>query len=74
MTDYDCWHAREAHITADSAIANLMRNVGQAPQLATAAIKIFGAEMPRSIARTALVSNLQTMAPEVLQRLEPIRK
>ncbi len=78
VTDYDCWHPREAHVTADSAIANLMRNAGNAQRIAAAAIRILGAELPRSIAHTALqsalVTNPTTMAPEVLQRLEAILK
>ncbi len=78
VTDYDCWHPREAHVTADSAIANLMRNAGNAQRIAAAAIRILGAELPPSIAHTALqsalVTNPTTMAPEVLQRLEAILK
>ncbi len=78
VTDYDCWHPREAHVTAESAIANLMRNAGNAQRIAAAAIRILGAELPPSIAHTALqsalVTNPTTMAPEVLQRLEAILK
>ncbi|MBK6295283.1 MAG: S-methyl-5'-thioadenosine phosphorylase [Rhodoferax sp.] len=74
VTDYDCWHPREAHVTADSAIANLMKNAGHAQQIAAAAIAILGRERPASAAHTALQSALVTqpaaMAPEVLQRLE----
>ena len=74
VTDYDCWHPREAHVTADSAIANLMKNAGHAQQIAAAAIAILGRERPVSAAHTALQSALVTqpaaMAPEVLQRLE----
>lgn len=76
VTDYDCWHPREAHVTADSAIANLMKNAGYAQQIAAAAIKILGAEMPSSAAHSALQSALVTqpgaMAPEVLERLRVI--
>ena len=74
VTDYDCWHPREAHVTADSAIANLMKNAGHAQKIAAAAIAILGRELPASVAHTALQSALITqphaMAPEVLQRLE----
>ena len=73
VTDYDCWHPREAHVTADSAIANLMKNAGHAQQIAAAAIAILGRELPASAAHIALQSALVTqpdaMAPEVLQRL-----
>ena len=74
VTDYDCWHPREAHVTADSAIANLMKNAGHAQRIAAAAIAILGRELPASAAHTALQSALVTqpdaMAPEVRQRLE----
>ena len=74
VTDYDCWHPREAHVTADSAIANLMKNAGHAQKIAAAAIAMLGREVPASAAHTALQSALVTqpsaMAPEVLQRLE----
>jgi hypothetical protein len=32
VTDYDCWHPRESAVTADVAIANLMKNAGHAQQ------------------------------------------
>jgi 5'-methylthioadenosine phosphorylase len=73
VTDYDCWHPREAQVTADSAIANLMKNAGYAQRVAACAIQLLGAEMPPSAAHSALQSALVTqagaMAPEVLQRL-----
>ncbi len=76
VTDYDCWHPREAHVTADSAIANLMKNAGHAQRIAAAAIAILGRELPSSAAHTALQSALVTqpdaMTPEVLQRLEAL--
>jgi 5'-methylthioadenosine phosphorylase len=73
VTDFDCWHPREAHVTADAAIANLMKNAGHAQQIAAAAIRLLGAHAPVSAAHTALQSALVTqpadMAPEVLARL-----
>lgn len=73
VTDYDCWHPREAHVTADAAIANLMQNAGHAQSIAAEAIRILGREMPISAAHTALDSALVTgkesMEPEVRQRL-----
>lgn len=74
VTDYDCWHPREAHVTADAAIANLMQNAGHAQEIAAEAIRILGHETPSSAAHTALESALVTardaMAPEVLERLQ----
>ena len=76
VTDYDCWHPREAHVTADAAIANLMQNAGHAQQIAATAIHLLGAEMPPSAAHTALQSSLVTqpadMAPDVLERLRVV--
>ena len=76
VTDYDCWHPREAHVTADAAIANLMQNAGHAQQIAATAIQMLGAEMPPSAAHTALQSSLVTqpadMAPDVLERLRVV--
>ncbi|MGL4807426.1 MAG: S-methyl-5'-thioadenosine phosphorylase [Giesbergeria sp.] len=74
VTDYDCWHPREAHVTADAAIANLMRNAGHAQAIAAQAIQMLGREQPVSLAHTALDAGLVTakesMAPEVRQRLQ----
>lgn len=74
VTDYDCWHPREAHVTADAAIANLMKNAGHAQAIAAEAIKILGRELPSSAAHTALDSALVTgrdsMAAGVKSRLE----
>ena len=76
VTDYDCWHPREAHVTADAAIANLMQNAGYAQQIAATAIQMIGAQMPASAAHTALQSSLVTqpadMAGDVLARLQAV--
>lgn len=74
VTDYDCWHPREAHVTADAAIANLMQNAGHAQAIAAEAIRILGREKPDSAAHTALdaalVTGRESMAPEVQERLK----
>lgn len=76
VTDYDCWHPREAAVTAEAAIANLMRNAGHAQQIAGAAIRLLGQERPRSNAHTALaaalVTRLEEMTPEVRTRLSAL--
>ncbi|TBR12588.1 MAG: S-methyl-5'-thioadenosine phosphorylase [Rugosibacter sp.] len=76
VTDYDCWHPREAHVTADIAIANLMKNTKHAQQIAAAAIRILGTEKPASIAHNALESALitpwETTTPTTRQRLAVI--
>ncbi|MDB5742926.1 MAG: mtnP [Polaromonas sp.] len=73
VTDFDCWHPREAHVTADMALANLFKNAGRAQQIAAEAIRLLGTEQPVSEAHTALKNALVTqpdaMAPEVRARL-----
>lgn len=76
VTDYDCWHPRQAHVTAELAIANLMKNAERAQQIAATAIRILGNERPSSIAHDALASALVTqrnaMTSETLGRLHAI--
>ncbi len=62
VTDYDCWHPREAHVTAELAIANLMKNAERAQQIAATAIRILGTERPSSIAHDAYVSDRKLLA------------
>ena len=73
VTDFDCWHPREAHVTANMALANLFKNAGRAQQVAAEAIRLLGAEQPASEAHSALQHALVTqpdaMAPEVRARL-----
>jgi 5'-methylthioadenosine phosphorylase len=77
VTDFDCWHPREAHVTADMAIANLMHNAQRAQKIAAAAIRLIIAEKPVSIAHTALSSALVTpweaMSEACRQRLEVLK-
>ncbi|MDE2428551.1 MAG: S-methyl-5'-thioadenosine phosphorylase [Burkholderiales bacterium] len=76
VTDFDCWHPHEEHVTAELAIANLMKNAERAQHIATAAIRIIGKERPASIAHNALASSLVTqpsdMTAETRRRLNTI--
>jgi 5'-methylthioadenosine phosphorylase len=76
VTDFDCWHPREAHVTAEMAIANLMTNAERAQQIAAAAIRILGNARPPSVAHEALASALvthqDTMTSETRNRLSKI--
>lgn len=76
VTDFDCWHPHEEHVTANLAIANLMKNAERAQRIATAAIQIIGKERPASIAHHALANGLVTqpsdMTPETRHRLDKI--
>ena len=73
VTDFDCWHPREAHVNANMALANLLKNAGRAQQIVVEAIRVLGAERPVSEAHTALQNALVTqpeaMAPDVRARL-----
>lgn len=76
VTDFDCWHPREAHVTADMAIANLMKNAGHAQRVLVRAIELLAQALPQSIAHSALASGLVTqpeaMSPAVRERLDVI--
>jgi 5'-methylthioadenosine phosphorylase len=76
VTDYDCWHPRETHVSADQAIANLMQNAELGQRILAAVIPLIARESPRSIAHTALDSALVTrpedIAEPVQQRLRAI--
>lgn len=78
VTDFDCWHPREANVTAESAIANLMKNAETAQKVLLHAIALLGHERPESDAHHALQSALVTqpteMSPEVFKRLSVILK
>ena len=76
VTDFDCWHPREANVTAESAIANLMKNAETAQKILLQAISLLGKECPDSDAHHALASGLVTqprdMSTDVLERLRVI--
>ena len=59
-TDYDCWHPREAAVTAEVAIANLQQNAARAKLIAAEAIRLLAQERPTSAAHSALASGLVT--------------
>jgi len=60
VTDYDCWHPREAAVTAEVAIANLQQNAARAQAIAVEAIRLLGTEKPASSAHSALAHGLIT--------------
>ena len=73
VTDFDCWHPHEAHVTASMALENLFKNAARAQRIAAGAIRLLGSEQPVSAAHSALHNALITqpadMAPEVRERL-----
>ncbi|SHO59119.1 S-methyl-5'-thioadenosine phosphorylase [Vibrio quintilis] len=60
VTDYDCWHPREANVTTDIAIANLMKNAERAQTIAAKAIALIEERQPESAAHSALKHALVT--------------
>ncbi len=60
VTDYDCWDAAREPVSAELAIANLLRNTAAAQKLAAALIHSLHAQPLRSIAHQALRSALVT--------------
>ncbi len=73
VTDFDCWHPREASVTANMALANLLKNAHRAQQVVVGAIALLAAEQRSSPSHTALQSALVTpvdaMKPDVRARL-----
>ncbi|WP_027854964.1 S-methyl-5'-thioadenosine phosphorylase [Marinobacterium litorale] len=60
VTDYDCWHPREAQVTAELAIRNLMENAEKAQLIAQNAITLISKASPSSAAHDALKQGLVT--------------
>lgn len=60
VTDYDCWHPKEPHVSADYAISNLLKNATRAEKIALTAIRLLAQTWPESIAHSALASGLVT--------------
>jgi 5'-methylthioadenosine phosphorylase len=76
VTDFDCWHPKEAQVNANMAIANLMKNAERAQHIAVQAIQLLNKEKPNSDAHTALANSLVTswenMSPATQERLQEI--
>jgi len=71
VTDYDCWHPREANVNASMALMNLMKNAERAQQIAIAAVKKIHERQSCSEAHAALATSLVT---SVEAMSEPMRK
>jgi 5'-methylthioadenosine phosphorylase len=73
VTDYDCWHPREAHVSSEMALANLEKNAANAQLIVAAMARRLHASSPTSMAHTALSSALVTqpdqMSAETRKRL-----
>lgn len=60
VTDYDCWHPREAHVTAETAIANLQKNAQRAQEVIALTVARLGQGKPHSRAHNSLAQALVT--------------
>lgn len=73
VTDFDCWHPREASVTANLALANLLKNAHRAQQVVLGAIELLAAEQrsspSHSALHSALVTSVDAMTPDVRARL-----
>lgn len=74
VTDYDCWDAAREPVSAEMAIANLMRNAAAAQKVAAALIHSLHSDPLRSGARqalrSALVTPLDTLSPAQRERVD----
>ncbi|MGC8508290.1 MAG: S-methyl-5'-thioadenosine phosphorylase [Thiomonas sp.] len=74
VTDFDCWNSQREAVSADMAIANLMRNAEHAQTVVRTLVGLLHADPITSPAHTALQSALVTrfedMSPGVRARLD----
>ncbi len=76
VTDFDCWHPMEDHVTTANVLANLQQNAGRAQRVVAKTIGLLGAERPVSLAHSALqgalITQPEAMADDVRQRLATV--
>ncbi len=76
VTDFDCWHPREAHVNANMALSNLLKNAERAQQIAIAAVKYLDERQPDSAAHSslsnALVTPLDAMSEMSISIVKPL--
>ena len=76
VTDYDCWHPHEPHVSADLALANLVKNADNAQHIIKVLAKRVHQAPPPSAAHTALSTALVTrpeqMTAETRARLHAL--
>lgn len=60
VTDYDCWHPKEANVSTDLALKNLLENAGKAQTIVANTVRRIGQQMPSSAAHNALANALVT--------------
>ncbi len=60
VTDYDCWHPKEAQVEASSALDNLLTNADRAQAIAARVLALVHQAMPESLAHQALAQAVVT--------------
>jgi 5'-methylthioadenosine phosphorylase len=65
VTDYDCWHPHEAHVSADLALANLAKNAANAQHIIRVLAQRLHQAPPHSAAHTALSTSLVTQPEQM---------
>jgi len=78
ITDYDCWHPEADHVTAEMVVENLNRNIANGLKLIVQLITAMGNSAPECNCRKsldgAILTRLNTMDPNTLERVRPIIK
>ncbi len=75
VTDYDCWHEEEEPVTVEMLIACLTKNSENARRLVKSTVKVLPEQFDcpcQHALKTAVLTDLSTLAPEVKERLRPI--
>ncbi len=75
VTDYDCWHEDEEPVTVEMLIACLTKNSENARRLIKKVVGIMPDDFDcpcQHALKTAVLTDLSKMAPEVKDRLRPI--
>ena len=78
VTDYDCWHAEEAHVTVDAVIRVLLENADKARALVKEVVPGIGAPRAPCAAGcdraldTAIITPAEMRAPELMAKLDAV--
>ena len=74
-TDYDCWHDAHEDVTAEMIVANLLKNVEVSRHAVRLALQRLPAQRAcacKDALKDALITSLDIVPPETLERLGPI--
>jgi 5'-methylthioadenosine phosphorylase len=78
VTDYDCWHAEEAHVTVEAVIRVLMENADHARSLVRTVLPELGrprgpcpAGCDRAL-ETAIITAPEALNPDLMAKLDSV--